>query len=835
MNARECLCWMLVAVCFFAGPVCPLLAQSDADVKKIDEKIAAGEKFLQETNKGPAADKVRQEISAIAFQRLTDLRRGGDWISLKPDPDICRYAKVVLLSFEDDIASKNEGNLWVDANLIGQAIMGHSPDETLEADRALWQKKWKAVEQMQGDPPPWEYIELGYHIRKKDVQAMRDSLTLLAKRYPRHHANVWWGTKDYEGQPAWKVRLTRWLKMVDDPEWKTWEPPFPVRETSFGWDVNEYRYFMRRFNPDMPEVWDHETAKPLKADKIVLESERLKTIHDRYGGVRPLVTAGGFMWMCHPFPGEEIAKPNQLMLAPMEKLLAEGSEFTVALESVPWPEYEVKEGEKDEGPIVRCWLATEEQGTPTVWIGTKQYGLARFDLVDGKWNSQWCQTGEERGLDIMLVRTCLHNGKPKLLVLSRTPGFIATKGSVVTLWAFDPEDGKISLLFSAPKDRLHTGWFSSETVPRFMQLVAVWKDGSKVPVSQFSRAAFPELDVAEITTLEHMPQVFALSEEKENAQVWGVSADGVTPFDAQMKPGLKPDYGPLRGDSFYFSSGTRGQVGVPGSNYGYDFEARRRLFYIPYDSTWRLLRTPTLNPLCFTSDPKLLWGSCGERFKWGRVLLTAYKPAVEGPVEENDRWYGPWRAEFSIRSMDLIDGYMWLVSSGGNFHRFRPEETLRAAEEAKDFHTTAQWREQYYERVGSTWRDAVRMYLITKEYDKALSEIAHARREQPAEPAANADELDFWEALATAEKGELDAAEKLYAELAADSSAQPFVRGMALFSLANVRYSKKKWDALDQTLDQIVRLFPSLNASDWGCPEAIQWYRTQAAKGRAAK
>jgi hypothetical protein len=204
----------------------PTAAQTASEVKAIDEQIAEGEKFLKDNPAGPAADKVRQEISGAAFQRLTELRQGEDWIGLKHNPNICRYAKVVLLSFEEDLAGPSEGNLWVDANLVGEAIMGHSPDDTLEADRAQWREAWKKVEALPGDPPPWEFIELSYHVRKKDVKAMRETLTLLAKRYPRAHANVWWGTQDFEGQPAWKLRLTRWLKLVGDPKWKTWEPKF---------------------------------------------------------------------------------------------------------------------------------------------------------------------------------------------------------------------------------------------------------------------------------------------------------------------------------------------------------------------------------------------------------------------------------------------------------------------------------------------------------------------------------------------------------------------------------------------------------------------------------
>ena len=66
---------------------------------------------------------------------------------------------------------------------------------------------------------------LHFFIRKKDSPGMRAKLNELARRYPRSHEYIWWGTRPYPtspgvtiNKPCWKVRVETFLKLVGDKD-----------------------------------------------------------------------------------------------------------------------------------------------------------------------------------------------------------------------------------------------------------------------------------------------------------------------------------------------------------------------------------------------------------------------------------------------------------------------------------------------------------------------------------------------------------------------------------------------------------------------------------------
>jgi hypothetical protein len=259
------------------------------------------------------------------------------------------------------------------------------------------------------------------------------------------------------------------------------------------------------------------------------------------------------------------------------------------------------------------------------------------------------------------------------------------------------------------------------------------------------------------------------------------------------------------------------------------------------------MQAPAFAVQCVSDEPAMVWGISGG-------LLMAYRPADKSPAQENDAWYGPWRGEGPLHSVDNIDGYLWRSSSGANLQRCKPSAVVQSAQTDGALRTTAQWSKKYREKLESPWINAVRANITAKEYDKALSLIAEWRRKIPAgagpstppgariptgaaAPASTPSSyLGLWEALALARKGDFPAADRLYVQLADDTKAEPLVRGMALVNLINVRHAAKDWAALPQATDKFLALFPDMGtAGDFKSGTGlIQWFRQEAQRGSSA-
>ena len=288
-------------------------------------------------------------------------------------------------------------------------------------ERAYWRACWKKkVEPVRGDPPPWEYIDLHYYIRKKDFLSLREKLNELAVHYPQAHTGVWGGTRKVDGKPFWKWKADRFLKWAGDPLWESWEPTF--KSDTLDWDPHEFREFAARFNPGIPQLARREDALPLAADRVAIHLDRVSPPTSPISIGRPLFSAGGSMWFCQPAPGENLTAQAYLLAVPLNQLLTPGQEVLAKARVIDWPVNSADGKTSSPGEAVRCWLATVENRVATVWIGTAGHGLARFEFREGRWQSRWYAAREGvPGEDILVVRPCLHEGKAKLLILSENP------------------------------------------------------------------------------------------------------------------------------------------------------------------------------------------------------------------------------------------------------------------------------------------------------------------------------------------------------------------------------------------------------------------------------
>lgn len=795
-----------------------------------DRVIAEGQRYLDRFGKSRNAAEIRHHISNVAFAQLTEIRQHGqgDWISVPQSPEVWRYGKVAAMGIEWDLKEHIVGNLWADAALVGECILTHCPADRLEDERAFWRTYWKkTIEPIADDVPPWEFIDVNYFIRKKDCPGLHETLNELARRYPRSHQVIWWGTGPYpegsdRGKPCWKVRVERFLKLCGDKDWQTWEPTFPAE--TFTWNLHDFRRFAERLNPPMPRAWDMKDALPLPGAKIILHVDTPKLPLGWQRMLRPLLTSGGYMWLCEPPPLRPDEKQNaSLCVVPLKELETEGQDVIAKAQAVPWPDL-VADGDKNSPPLlVQCWTESSEGDVPTVWVGTNYRGLARFELKDAKWNGRWYAAEEGiPGEDILMVRPCLHEGKCKLLILSQ-PRQPRPNDFQRFLWVLDPSDGRISTVLTSSKWDM-TWYKYNVKQPEYMALVAVWKNRTRVPLSVYDVRSFPKLDVADIVSLEKDFHGFAMAREEPSRSVWRFTGGGLVQFDDRWTAKWLLNSPPTDDDVFFYASAdknSRFAVNISGCG------------------NWRLLRAPMIDMECSSGPPAVAWGTVGlwDEVRYGCSILAAYRPASKAPLGDNDAWYGPWKTDKPVLSVDFIGGLLWVALPGGELRRFSQAEALAQAEKQGAVRTTAKWSPEYQRRAESSWLDSVRMCLTLKEYDQALAVIAASRKMQPVttQPTGADTRMDLYEGLTHARKGDLIAADRTYLRLADDVKAEPYARGLAMMGLVNVRLAGRDLAGMNIALDKLVTMFPGLNSPDhFSEAKTIQWYHDQARRSSTA-
>jgi hypothetical protein len=817
-----------------------------------DRVIEEGLRYLARFSKAPRAEAVRNKVAGVAFGSLTELRYGGLWLDKPFNPEIYRYAKASLVNVEDEVRRSLDNNIWVASNVVCEAIFVHCPADRLEDEHAYWRDFWqKKIQPLPGDMPPWEFVEIGYHVRKQDWKALRQNLTALAARYPKTSRNIWWGTEPWPagesggkaGQPCWKVRLSVFLKPCGDPEWQTWEPVFTT--TVYGWEPKAYDRFLNRHNPPMPTAFDAAAAVPLPADRVTLawdDPQDAKLAREK--GPQPMLIASGFIWLALPGPDASHWHDTRLFVVPLASLLKPANELQVRPVRIAWPADVAGAADAPAEQVVRCWAGSQEGGAAVVWVGTLRHGLARFELQAGdRWQGRWYTAADGLpGEEVFHVAPGLYDGRPRLLAMGQprraTPN--VSPGDKF-LYALDPTNGQLAMLASSPR------WSTWQLYrwPAYRMLVATWNDGRKVPLCLYNRDDFPTLDAKAITKVEHEVCTWATTQDEyegESFQVtrdgaalrlWWAGPRGILELDDHLRPlPGRVNLLPIKDRSLYRSPGSP----VDG------------LYLNSHEGTplWTVLQAPPFDVMCCTSAPPTFW--CVDARAYDAMVgrarqVVAYRPATQTPSEENDCWLGPWQVpdRSAARGMVFLGGRLWLTTSRGDLYRVDPDLALRAADSAHAQRSTAQWRRGYYARLAdASWPTPARMYLSLGDWNRALAAIDARRQALGAstrslnEGGDEAVDLALWEALIRARKGDFEQAERLYLQLLDAGKVEPCAKGEALANLINVRHAAGQWRTLQEAAERFQRQFGDETAP-FGNSRRLQWFVNDAQKHLAAE
>ncbi len=438
---------------------------------------------------------------ASEYQAICDLQRAGDGWEDSPDREaVYRYADVVLPAMaEVDVlplvpgGPLVEGNIWVLAHLLTEAIFLICPEDELEAQHQWWQKYWEKEIKPLGrkDLPTWEYASLGYHVRKKDVAGLRQALTSLGQKGPEASRWLWEGP----GSPA---RARRYLREAGDPAWKTWKPEITAPG---GIDFKQWNAYFGSLSPPMPPLWEYAGAPPFTAEMTVTFPPDVVSygISARYmreqAPIQPLCVAQTQLWLCAPgLLKQDLAnlqKDFRLYTTSVGQLEQGGGAVAAQLLPVPWPELPAALARKGEKPppliVVSAAVDQGPQGE-RVWIGTRHHGLACFSKEGQQWHGRWY--ADEAGLPalcVVRVAPCLYEGKHKLLltVCDGDPTLLGDRAYLVVL---DPATAQTTILLNSTgrRDLQYQEW------------AAVWPSGAKVPLRQYRRDLWPDLDFKDV-------------------------------------------------------------------------------------------------------------------------------------------------------------------------------------------------------------------------------------------------------------------------------------------------------------------------------------------------
>ena len=748
---------------------------------------------------------------STAFQALSEMRdSNGTYLNSAEPERVYRYASIFLRSsIEPEVVNTREygpgSNMWSMARTLIEALFTHCPDDRLEEEYQWWKTCWKEKVEPLGyeSLPPWEYVEIGYLVRRKDVAGLHKVMEHLATTSAICHRRLW------EGGNLSQPVGPEWLRRAGDPEWETWRPQVARREGVYHPVLEDWEALWPRLVPAMPPMWNTRGLPAVPVEESfsvpteVMEYGRSARYITGQSPVELLCETPNEIWLVVPGPLRTQPVSNlrhDFRLYVREQALTAGpaQKQPPELRRVEWPEHPVfRNGNEKIPPIVVVSAGTSGKGDSSVWVGTAYHGLARFGKQGNSWDGRWYTTKDGLpGMFVAFVATCLHEGKEKLLLETRQE-----ESSLPVFSVLDADTGQVTVLARAkPEDGSGGLW------------AAHMSDGKKIPLGLFGRENAPDLDlktVKDVFKFTGKGHVFKASTSGSQGSSVLVLLDesGLARLnDVTLRADRRLLDGRAVSDTIFFDDQTMFLA-----NPGHIITRGRHL--------WKVPTGPSLAGAAPYWDGQGLWGTYAGR-------LIAYLPDWQGRPEA-DRWSGPMTCPNSgwVESLvPAVKGGFWATTTNGQVYRIDPRQAVEAAEKAGMSVPTSKWRQKYEDAVlAGDWRVKA-CFLITKaRWQDALAVLD----KQPDNTLVR-----FYKALALARMGRGKEAADLYGKIVDDRTALPTERTVSLVNRIKVLHTTKQWQAMLDAADQFGRMFPELGAKPTG---QLAWYIADARKKLAAQ
>jgi len=338
---------------------------------------------------------------------------------------------VFMSGRKDQPPGSQTSNLWASALRSATGCFLNCPTEEVEGELAYWRDYWKKnVEPLPGDVPPWEWVLAGYYTRTRNPARFAKTYIAIAKKVPRPRVPRLDGGQDGLAPEGGRRRRLAELATGVSPA-----PPQP----HYSLDIKQLDAFFYRLNP---QTWAQAEFPlyPYDTSRLVFPPSVLATgyrqgQHGSY--IEALAITGKEIWFGTPARGSS-AHPSQLLRLPLGGRTGSGADVPVKtredrLAAAAPGNFGPRVGR----PARRNLLpAVQDGGRATLWIGTSDSGLARFDRAEDGWPGTL--VFRRRGMpveNVSAIAQGLYDGKKQLLL----EGHASAKGyGVKIFWVLDP-------------------------------------------------------------------------------------------------------------------------------------------------------------------------------------------------------------------------------------------------------------------------------------------------------------------------------------------------------------------------------------------------------------
>ncbi len=827
---------------------------SEMSFAAIDRCIAETQRYLDRFKQADV------EHHRTLLNRLGLLGVFGEWkinkgpgrhddLQRPPDVRLYPYARIQVRAWAEygylgNVDQRYGGSNSFSAfsfNLLSRLIPC-IPEDRLNEEHEYWRtfyttkvepimQKKQLTDFLNQRPVPWPMIDATFQARKKNPQAVRADLQVLAREFPRSQTHMWGGDQWTPSQ------IPMLLQVAGDAEWRTWQPDFGSVKLDKQISYPEMTAFMNALRPRFPSPIPVGPDPQAPSIKFVVP-EAVRNVGLQSGSIRPseevLLLVDGEAWLSLPGPWADASPLSRIPSVLYRALMPDVHSKEIRLSPVPlpWPERPKDDPlEKNDKCRIYTQFVQAASAGSTVWIGTDQ-GVVRYDhSPEGMWNGRWYTVRD--GLPCQAIRSIAPAKLGKRNVLLMT-GWTTSSGSNTHVFALDPKTSQCTILFDGTRQDKRLAYSPAARL----------RDGRLVLVQLLGQGAYGNVNLEDIveftqegssygqvaTVVDGATGKASIWEGQWEGQelknyLWDISATSAK-HEHQAFRSERITVFPFEDVGEFF-----GEIRFDDPS---GYLNKSLYFYTTFmvgagDTLW-IAGADSSNP---SQTLRIFGYRPGTRTKplppTGIVLAANAGTA--------DLWIGPFSSPdgTAITNLQSVDAQHLLVTTQQASYLLSCSDLMDAAIKNGRACEADLLASRVDARLDVTgWQAQVPALILRQQWDDALALLDQRQHAIGGEDNEERVRLLLWRANVLARMhGGLNKSIDLYRTIAETTSyprcAKVFARMNELFLL----YKANRYQEMLALVDQVAREFPQVNNN--GSNDSLNWYIADARKNLAAQ